>query len=96
MTLYDLKRANELMKKIEELRENISLLNDALEPRAKRDKFFFSCKNKNKIHIDSVGVSFGGELKVDRECMELIQNYFKKKLDEMSAEFERIGKGGAE
>lgn len=95
MTLNDLKRGNELAAKINTISENIALLDDALSINEKKtEKFFFSCREKNKIHIDGGCISFGGQLKVDRECMEVIRNYFQNKLIEANAEFENIGKGG--
>ena len=94
MTKQDLEQGNKLMERLNELSKNISLLNDALGHNSKTiSKFFFSCKGKNKIHIDGGFTSFGGYLTVDRECMELILNYFKNKLAETNAEFESIGKG---
>ena len=97
MTYNDLKRGNELTEKITEINDNIRILSNALHKREGNrvfDKFFFWCNEKNKIRIASCGIQFGGELKIDRECMELIQNYFEKKLAEATAEFESIGKGG--
>lgn len=95
MTQYDLQRGNELAEKINTISENIALLDDALGSNEKKTKrFFFSCRGKNKIHIDGGCISFGGQLEVDRECMELIQNYFQNKLTEANAELENIGKGG--
>lgn len=95
MTLNDLQRGNELAEKINTISENIALLDDALWSNEKKTKrFFFSCREKNKIHIDGGCISFGGQLKVDRECMELIRNYFQNKLAEANAELENIGKGG--
>lgn len=97
MTKEDLQRGNELNKRIEELYNNIFLLDHALSQRTsdgKIKRFFFSCREKNKIHIDACGVSFGGYLNVDRECMELIKKYFENKYAEAKAEFESIGKGG--
>lgn len=95
MTQYELQRGNELAEKINTISENIALLDDALWSNEKKTRrFFFSCREKNKIHIDGGCISFGGQLKVDRECMELIRNYFQNKLAEANAEFENIGKGG--
>lgn len=99
MTKEDLQRGNELNEKIKILYENISLLDCALKKETwgeKIKRFAFSCRDKNKIHIDAGGISFGGVLTVDRECMELIKNYFEKKHTEAKEEFESIGKGGAE
>lgn len=97
MTYNDLQRGNELTQEINEIKRNISILNNALHKREGNrvfDKFFFRCNEKNKVRIASYGIQFGGELKIDRECMDLIQNYFEKKLAEATAEFESIGKGG--
>ena len=95
MTLNDLQRGNELAAKIQDISDNIALLEDVLDSTGKETKrFFFSCREKNKIHIDGGCISFGGQLKVDRECMELILNYFQNKLVEANAEFENIGKDG--
>lgn len=102
MTQYDLQRGNELTEKIKEITDNLILLNHALNKESsersgqKIKKFFLSCIGKNEIHIDADCISFGGKLKVDRECMELIQDYFKNKLAEAQSEFENIGKGGAD
>ena len=95
MTQYDLQRGNELAEKINTISENIALLDDALGSNEKKTKrFSFSCRDKNKIHIDGGCISFGGFLQVDRECMEVLRNYFQNKLAEANAEFESIGKGG--
>lgn len=99
MTQNDLKRGIELNEKIKMLYENISLLDYALKKETwngKIKRFAFSCRDKNKIHIDACGISFGGVLTVDRECMELIKNYFEKKHAEAKEEFESIGKGGVQ
>ena len=97
MTLYDLQRGNELAAKINTISKNIALLDDVLDSTDKKTKrYFFSCREKNKIHIDGGCISFGGQLEVDRECMELIRDYFQNKLMEANAEFESVGKGGAE
>jgi hypothetical protein len=93
MALNDLQRGNELAAKIQDISDNIALLEHALNSTGRETKrFFFSCREKNKIHIDGGCISFGGHLKVDRECMELIRNYFQNKLTEANAELERIGK----
>lgn len=97
MTQYDLQRGNELAEKIKEIVNNISLLDYALNKEKYNEKlkrFSLSWFGKNKIHIDSNDISFGGYLRVDRECMELIKGYYKNKLEELNAEFESIGKGG--
>ena len=97
MTEFDLQRGNELTEKMKEISANISLLENALGT-GKRTigKFFFSCREKNKIHISGGSISFGGNLTVDRECMELLKSHFETKLNEAKKEFESIGKGGAE
>ncbi len=98
MTREDLQKGNELSKKIEEISENISLLDGALSKKGcgMITKFFFRDAGKNKIHIDGGGISFGGHLTVDRECMELLKSHFETKLNEVKKEFESIGKGGVE
>lgn len=99
MTRYELQRGNELTEKIKELSDNISLLEYALEKESfgeKIKRFLFESVNKNEIRIGGGCICFGGTLKVDRECMELIQDYFKNKLAEAQAEFESIGKGNTE
>jgi hypothetical protein len=95
MTKQDLERGNKLAEKMQELYDNISLLENALTIKERTiGRFAFSCREKNKIHIDGGAISFGGYLTVDRECMELILNFYKTKLAEANAEFESIGKGG--
>ena len=99
MTQYELQRGNELTEKIKEISDNISLLEYALGRESlsgKLKRFLFESVNKNEIRIGGGCVCFGGTLKVDRECMELIHNYYKNKLAEAQAEFESIGKGGEE
>ena len=93
MTEFDLQRGNELAEKMKEISANISLLKNALgtDKRTIR-KFFFSCREKNKIHISGGSISFGGYLTVDRECMELIRGYYENKLAEAELEFENIGR----
>ena len=94
MTKQDLERGNQLMGKMEDLSKNVSLLSNALGHNCGTiERFFFACLDKNKIKISGGFTSFGGHLTVDRECMELILNYFKNKLTEANAEFESIGKG---
>ena len=98
MTREDLQKGNELSKKIEEICENLSLLDGALSKKNSCGiitKFFFSSNGKNKIHIGGGGISFGGHLTVDRECMELLKSHFETKLNEAKKEFESIGKGSA-
>ena len=95
MTKEDLQRGIELDKEIKELYDNISLLDHALGQRTsdgKIKRFFFSCRDKNKIHVDACGISFGGFLTVDRKCMEIIKGYFEKKHEEAKSEFESLGK----
>lgn len=100
MTQFDLQRGNELTEKIKEITDNLILLDSVLEHqssencREKIKRFFLSCVGKNQIHIDAACIWFGGKLKVDRECMELLRDYFKNKLAEVQAEFESIGTGG--
>ena len=97
MTQNDLQRGNELDKKMKILHENISLLDYTLTEGTfgeKIKRFILSGRGKNKIHIDGDDLFFGGSLIVDRECMEVIKNYFEKKYLEARAEFENIGKGG--
>ena len=99
MTKDDLRRGNELSEKIKELSDNISLLEYALEKESlsgKIKRFLFESVNRNEIRIGGGCICFGGTLKVDRECIELIQDYFKNKLAEAQAEFESIGKGNTE
>lgn len=93
MTEFDLQRGNELAEKMKEISANISLLENALGTDKRTiGKFFFSCREKNKIHISGGSISFGGYLTVDRECMDLILNYYKTKLAETKTEFENIGR----
>ena len=97
MTMYDLQRGNEIKEKIDEIKGNISLLHHVLQDTQGKklfDKFFFWSNGKNKVRISSYGIAFGGELKIDRECMELIQSYYENKLAEAIAELESVGKGG--
>jgi hypothetical protein len=97
MTQNELKRGNELVKKIEELSTNISLLDKALTHDTRGIKrFFLSCKGKgtNEMRVEGGFNYFGDNLKLDRECMELLQEHFQRKLAEANAEFESIGKGG--
>ena len=99
MTLSDLRKGNELAEKMRELNDNIMLLEYALShsgSNGKIKRFFLSCFRKNKIDIGGDCISFNGRLSVDRECMELLQDYFKKKLEKASSEFDNIGKVGAE
>ena len=95
MTQNELQWGNELSEEMKELSSNITLINHALGHNCgKTKRFFFSRSGKNEIHIDGDFTSFGGYLRVDRECMELIRSYFQNKLAEAKLEFENIGKGG--
>lgn len=99
MTLSDLERGNELKEQMNELQDNIYLLEYALKehPRyGKLKRFFFESIGKNKIHIGSQCISFGGFLKVDRESMELLKKHFENKFEETKSELAYIGKGGVQ
>lgn len=97
MTAEDLQKGTELLKRMEELNENISILEKALEcdtAIGKLKKFFFRCNEHNKISVEGGFMCFSGNLRVDREGMELLQNYFVNKLQETKIEFDNLGKGG--
>ena len=95
MTNYDLQKGNELQEQIKELNQNIILLRYALHGKEETKgfkKYFLRSSKENEIHIASNSISFGGVLKVDRECMEIIKEYFENKLCIVQAEFENLGK----
>lgn len=97
MTAEDLRKGTELMKRMEELNKNISILEKALasEPSfGKVKRFFFRCNENNRITVEGGFVRFSGDLMVDREGMELLQNHFVNKFQEAKYEFDNLGKGG--
>ena len=99
MTGEELKRGNELKEEMQVTADNIYLLQHALTGKPKfcgLKKYFLRCIGKNEIHIAAEGISFGGVLKVDRLCMEIIKSYFENKLKQQTKEFESLGKGDAE
>lgn len=97
MTAEDLQKGAMLVERMKELNENICILEKALEKETafgKIKKFFFRCNEHNKISVEGGFMCFSGNLRVDREGMELLQNYFVNKLQETKIEFDNLGKGG--
>lgn len=94
MTGKELNRGIKLKDEMQETSDNLYLLQRALIGKEKFrgfKKYFFKCIGENEIHISAESISFGGVLKVDRKCMELIKDYFENKLYEQKKEFERLG-----
>ena len=98
MTEEELTRGNELKKEMQLLCDQTQVLQKCLcaeksGNQGKYKKFFLRFFDKNKYIISAPCVSFGGVLTADRELLELILDYYNKKLSVLKREFESIGRG---
>ena len=96
MTGEELQRGNELKKEMQLLCDQTYILQKCLcekksDNQGKYKKFFLKFFNKNKYTISASCVSFGGTLVADRELLELILDYYLKKLSTLKKEFESLG-----
>ena len=96
MTGEQLNRGNELKKEMQELCDQTYILRKCLheeQPRqqGKYKKFSLRFFGKNKYEISAPCVFFTGTLTADRELLELILDYYEKKLSALKREFESLG-----
>lgn len=97
MTGEELQKGNELKEEMQTLCDQTYLLRKCLceektRQRGKYKKFllrFF--KNEYEVSAYQEGVFFSGTLIADRELLELILDYYEKKLSALKREFESLG-----
>lgn len=97
MTGEELQKGNELKEEMQSLCDQTYILRKCLceeQPRqqGKYKKFNLRFFGKNKYEISASCVSFSGTLTADRELLELILDYYEKKLSALKREFESLGK----
>ena len=100
MTGEELQKGNELKEEMQKLCDQTYILQKCLCAekscqRGKYKKFLLRFFGKNEYNISAYqeGVCFGGTLVADRELLELILDYYHKKLSALKQEFESLGKG---
>lgn len=98
MTGEELQRGNELKEEMQKLCDQTYTLRKVLCAektcqRGKYKKFLLKFFDNNKYNISAYqeGVFFGGTLVADRELLELILDYYEKKLSVLKREFESLG-----
>ena len=96
MTGEELQKGNELKEEMQVLCDQTYILRKCLcaeksGNQGKYKKFFLKFFGKNKYTISAPCVSFGGTLTADRELLELILDYYDKKLSALKREFESLG-----
>ena len=99
MTGEELQKGNELKEEMQKLCDQTYTLRRVLceertRQRGKYEKFLLRFFGKNEYNISAYkeGVFFGGTLVADRELLELILDYYEKKLSVLKREFESLGK----
>lgn len=103
MTGEELRRGNELKEEMQEICDQTYILQKCLcaEKTCQRGKYkkfllrFFG-KNEYEISAYQEGVFFNGTLVADRELLELILDYYNKKLNALKREFESLGNVNSE
>lgn len=97
MTGEELKRGNELKEEMQLLCDQTYILRKCLcaektRQRGKFKKFLLRFFGKEyEISAHNEGVFFAGTLVADRELLELILDYYNKKLSVLKREFESLG-----
>lgn len=98
MTGEELQRGLELKEEMQKMRGQTYILQNCLRAektcqRGKYKKFLlrFFDKNKYEISAHRESVFFNGVLLADRELLELILDYYSKKLNALEREFESLG-----
>ena len=97
MTGEQLQRGNELKEEMQKLCDQTYMLRRCLceektRQRGKYKKFLLKFfKNEYEISAYQEGVFFSGTLVADRELLELILDYYDKKLSALKREFESLG-----
>lgn len=99
MTGEELQKGNELKEEMQKLCDQTYTLRKVLCEektcqRGKYKKFLLKFFGGNKYEISAYQdcVFFGGTLVADRELLELILDYYEKKLSALKREFESLGK----
>lgn len=95
MTGEELKRGNELKEEMQRMCDNTFLLRKCLceeqtQQRGKYKNFVLRFFGK-EYEISAPCVSFTGALTADRELLEIILDYYERKLSALKREFESLG-----
>lgn len=95
MTGEQLKRGNELEEEMQKMCDQTYILRKCLceeqsQQRGKYKNFILRFFGK-EYQISAPCVSFIGTLTADRELLELILDYYEKKLSALKREFESLG-----
>lgn len=103
MTGEELQKGNELKEEMQKLCDQTYILRKCLceektRQRGKYKKFILRFFGKNEYEISAYqeGVHFCGTLVADRELLELILDYYDKKLSALKREFDSLGKVNAD
>ena len=98
MTGEELQKGNELKEEMQKLCDQTYILRKCLceektRQRGKYKKFLLKFFGKDyEISAYQEGVFFTGTLVADRELLELILDYYNKKLSVLKREFENLGR----
>lgn len=103
MTGEELQKGNELKEEMQRLCDQTYTLRRILckektRQRGKYEKFLLKFFGKNKYEISAPDecVFFTGTLSADRELLELILDYYDRKLSALKSEFESLGNSETE